>query len=482
MSNHLITNFSGGMNSKVSPLLIKDTECELVVNYNLDKVGALTKRNGYDVFASQPVAAMRVNGLFQYTNTNTPAETTQVMVANVAGNANGIIYYNSSGTWTASKSNDTASLKSRFATFVDYLFRVNGTDVVASSKDVNGGIWGTTNCPATITPAFISVFQDRLYVAKGSASGQLSRVWFSGLPSAAETLPAWEVNDYFDVNPDDGDEIRALENNGNRLLIFKNRALYRWTFGQVEPDRLIGVGTQSQECVKTNLDLGITFFANEYGAYAYTGGRPKLISRKIQDWFDNIPATDVDDMVAETDADHYYLYLSDSMTVGGTTYTKVMAVYTISLNAWTIYTLNTPWRVASKLIQSNSEDIYFGSSNGRTYQWNSGIADDSGGTNGDTAVSIAGEIIFKEQLLNFPSKTDIQNIDTIVQDGMTANLSYQLDRGGDFKPVGKNLIERVNNARLGKEGQTIRVRITDNGASQSVIEGLNIEHNPKKER
>ena len=401
MTQLLKSNFSGGMNAKVSPLLLKDTQVELALNYNLDTTGALTKRNGYDVYASQPVASKTIVGLYQFTHTGTPAESTQMMVANSAADANTVIYYNNGGTWTLSKA-DTAittftnANRYRFATFLDYVFRVNGTAVVATSTNVDGATWGTTDAPTVITPSFIAIYEDRVYVARnGVALG--SRVYFSGLPSS-DAISWTTATDYFDVNPDDGDEITALENNGNRLLIFKNRALYRWKFGSLEPDRLIGIGTKSQECVKTNLDLGITFFANEYGVYAYDGGRPKKISRKIDKWIKACSATDVSGFCAETDDDHYYLYLSDSLTVDSRTYTNVMAVYTISLDAWVIYTLNTPVRVMAKLIISNVEGIYFGSTNGRTYKFDTGTADDSGGAAGATATPIAGEIISKEYI------------------------------------------------------------------------------------
>lgn len=497
--NKLISNLSGGQNNRVSPLIIKDSECELVLNYNLDTVGMLTKRNGYDTYGSQPVAGKQVVGLFQYTNIATTAETTQIMVANSAADANTVIYYNNAGTWTLSLA-DTAITtytnfnRYRFATFLDKVIRVNGTAVVSGSVNVNGATWttaggGDTGLPATITPSFISNFQDRIYLARGG-TGDASRVWFSSLPSVGAT-PAitWTIaTDYFDVNPDDGDQITALENNGNRLLIFKSKAMYRWNWGQTEADRLIGVGTDSQESVKTNFDLGVTFFANRYGVYSYVGDRPKLISRKIEKWFKAIPATSLDDMCAEVDADHYYLYLADSLTVDGRTYTNVMAVYTISLDAWVIYTLNTPVRIMNKLIISGAEDIYFGGAQGRIYKWNSGEADDSGGAAYNEATSINAEIITKEHLLTFPEKTTLENIDVIAIQGGDARVSYQADRNlmgidkGDFTPLKGGLNKRVNTFRVGKEAQTARLRITDNSQKVSVIEAYNFEHKPKNER
>lgn len=484
--NKLITNLAGGMNISTNPIIIRDNEAELIVNYSLDKVGSLTCRPGYDVFASQAVASKRVLGLYQYTNTSTPAETTQVMVVNNSGDTQSVIYYNNSSTWATSKTNDTAITtvtnfnRVRFVTFLDYLFRVNGTDVTASSVDVNGSTWGTTNCPATITPSFISVFKDRVYAARnGTAKG--SRFYFSSLPSAGAI--SWDTtNDWVDVNPDDGDEINALENNGDRLLIFKRRALYRWDYGMVEPDRLIGVGTESQESVKTNLDLGITFFANSKGVYAYTGGRPKKISRKIQPFIDAMAAADWNDVCAECDDDHYYLYLADSLTVNNVIYTNVMAVYNIPLDAWVIYCLNTPVRFMNKLILSGEEWIYFGNNQGRTYKFNSGLEDDSGGASYNTAVPVSTEFIGKEHILTFPNKTNVQRVYFISENAQSATAYYQTDRLGDFKLL-TNLNSRFKASKnIGRECRSFAIKITDSGSVASRIDGYCIEHLPTKEK
>lgn len=467
------------MNVKTSPLIIKDTECEIILNYNLDTVGALTKRNGYTTFLNQPAAGKTIYGMFQFTD-SISTNSNQVMVQNNAGDTAALIYKNGgSGSWSDTTGTHAASLKTRFATFLNYLFRVNSSNVVATTTDLS--TWGTTNAPTTIVPRFVSVFADRVYLAndrRASPNRYPSRVYFSSLPSTAATpVITWSTStDYFDVNPDDGDEITGLENNGNRLLIFKNRALYRWTFGQTEPDRLIGVGTSSQECVKTNFDLGITFFANQRGAYAYTGGRPKLISRKIQPWFDAIPVADVSNFVAEVDADHYYLYLSDSLTVQGRAYTNVMVVYHISLDAWTIYTLGSPLRWMSRYITTApNEAVYFGSTDGRVYQFLSGTTDNN--------AAINGEIVTKEHMLTFPGKTNVEYVDVIARQPVNAKVECFFDRKPD-PTILNSVKDRVSNFRVGagKDVRTCQLRIADNSAFTSIIEGYNIEHIPKPER
>jgi len=345
---------------------------------------------------------------------------------------------------------------------------------------------GTTNAPITITPAYTAVFQDRVYVANGVTSNR-SRFWFSSLPSAGAIT--WDLtNDWVDVNPDDGDVITALENNGNRLLIFKTYSMYRWTFGQVEPDRLIGVGTQSQESVKTNFDVGITFFANPLGIYAYTTGRPKLISRKIQKYIDGV--SNWTNVFGEVDRDHYYLSVGN-ITVDGRVYSNCVFVYNIPLDAWTVFTMGTPITFMARLlgVLGVSYTVTLGSSDGKTYIFTrpTSTVDDVVAITG--GVPIPAEFVSKEYMLNFPQRTNFSWLDVFSQGRIGALVLYDLDRQNLFTPL-ESLTDRVSNFRIpGRECNTLRIKVTETGsqgdssaAPLHSLEGFNIEHNPKEKR
>lgn len=475
MANKLNLNLSGGMNLQTSSLIIKDSEAELVLNYHLDKLGALTKRYGYSIYASQPTTTP-VTGMGQFTDSSTGTNY-QLMVSTTSGS--GRIYYNNAGTWTEALTTDTSSKKTRFVTFIDYVFRVNGADVVKSSA--NASTWGTTNCPATIIPAYAAVFQDRVYLANGISSN-LSRLWYSSLPSAG-AITWTTASDFIDINPDDGDQITALENNGNRLLIFKRRSLYRWTFGQVEPDRLIGVGTSSQESVKTNFDVGITFFANQFGVYAYTTGRPKLISRKIQPFIDGV--SDWAEVYGEVDRDHYYLFVGN-VTVDGRSYVNTMLVYNIPLDAWVVYTLGDKVTWMSRFIVTQPiEKIYLGGNTGKTYLFLDGKTDYSPTTSSaepQNVRSISAEFVSKEYILSFPNRTNLNWIDVFSSMRVEAGVFYDVDRQNDFVEVG-NVTQSVTNFRTSKrECNSVRIKIADNSKNDSVVNGFNFEHEPKEKR
>lgn len=486
--NKTYLNLVGGMNVKVGPLIAKDDECELAHNYILDTIGTVQKRGGYGRFLfTPPVANKSVIGLYSFVKAS-DSSTTQLMVVNNSGNSASVLYYGSGGVWTISSlTASTASARAYFFTFVDYVFRTNGADVVNSSTD--SANWGTTYCPGVITPKFGKVFQDRAYVAHGGSTNK-SRVWLSSLPSSGAIT--WDVtNDYFDVNPDDGDEITGLENNGNRLLIFKHRALYRWNFGQVEPDRVIGVGTDSQDSVATNFDLGITFFANKNGVYTYTGNRPKLISRKIQPYIAAV--SNWSTVYGGVDNDHYYLHVGN-LTVAGRTFNNCVLVYHISLDAWTVFSLGNQVTVMSTLINVSSttsgQELCFGATDGATYVTTFALQVVNGQppyTSDYTAANISAEFISKEYLLSFPDRTNLNWIDIFSRFRGNGVVFYDLDRQDLFQELQDPLIQRITNIRIpSRECNSVRVRVVDVGTSadqtSSDIEGFNFEHERKGKR
>lgn len=497
MANKINLNLSGGMNAKTSPLIIKDNECELALNYTLNKLGGLEKRAGYSQYSNQPQVGKRVLGLYEFragTTYKAPVGTKVQLMAieNTDANAKKIYSTTSGANWTERATYALYGQKSRWASFLGNVIHLDGTATTAV-KSSNGTSWATgapapTGTTTGAVMAEVKVFQDRVY-AMGSAStvtGGIftnsnfgSKVFFSSLPDVNATTITYAEADNFDVNPDDNDAIVGCENNGNRLLIFKHDSMYRWTYGQVEADRLIGVGTSAIESVRTNFDVGITFFANAKGVFAYTGSRPKLISRKIQPYIDAV--TDWTDVCAEVDDDHYYLSVGD-ITVNGRTFTNAVLVYHISLDAWTIFTLADRPVVFARMYGSSTTkmSIYFGSSTGKVFKFLDSSTDDAG-----TAIQC--DFISKEHMLSYPERTNVTWIDIFSQNPSAASVSYDLDRNADliatnYMTVGIASTRITNFKTPMRECNSIRIRITDNSKFASSVEGYNIEHEPKAKR
>jgi len=340
---------------------------------------------------------------------------------------------------------------------------------------------GAANCMLTYKFKYICIWEDRIYVLNDNTTNKKpSRISWSSLPISGNPLTVtWAYNgttdagkDAADINPDDNDEITWGEPFGKRLLIFKTKGLYNWTFGQVEPDKIIDVGTPQGRTVKQT--QGLCFFANEEGVYSYNGeSQPILISKKVQPFIDAI--SDFTSLRAEVDSDHYKLYIGD-VTVDGKTYSNTMLVYCLSVNGWHIETypfeIKSMARFQKKTLGTTEiyDSIYVGDDDGFVYRLGTGTSDYLG----TVAQPIAGRIITKEYpLYNFPSYSDLNNLDFLAQQATGAKVNYRIERG-DWKPW-KDLQRRITSDKISGKGRTLQFSITDNSTTTSQIEGFSIE-------
>jgi len=362
-------DFSGGQNDKVVNHLMLDSEVRLAENCVLDEIGSLKKRQGYSQIGAQITAGTVILGNYYFVDKD---ETHSQHIVVCADDADTLVdaYYNDSGTWTkiTGVTDWTNGKKVRFESFLDRVFFTNGYNAPKSWS--GSGSADTTDLSNAPTCKYIRVYQDRIYLANEPASNP-SRVYFSSVPSSGTVT--WDtIDDWLDVNPEDGDTITGLAENSGRLLIFKNNAMFRWNGKSTDADPIIDIGTSSQESVKTM--NGITYFFNRYGVYAYDGGMPYLISRKIQKWIDGIDQTALEDVNAEVDGDHYCLAVGN-VTVDGTNYKNVVLVYNIHLKGWTVWTLKNRARALEHYYSSGARLISFGDDNGEVFKLNDGNSD-----------------------------------------------------------------------------------------------------------
>ena len=469
-------DLSGGMDSQTSKIFIKNNECELIQNYHLDNVGSLTKRNGIAYLIGQTVDNMNILNMFYFKDSQGTDYSNVLVAVNPTGAATSVIKKISSNAWANSQTGNIASAIPYFTTFIDYVFRTNGSDAMASSADLSS--WGTTNCLATLLPKYCCVWEDRIYAANdNSATKYPSRLYWSSLPSGTPLAVTWNAaTQYADINPDDNDNITWIEPCGKKMLIFKNKALYNWTFGQVVPDKIVDIGTPQGLTVKKI--GGMVFFLgnhnNKYGVYAYTGEtQPILISKKVKPFIDAIST--ITDCRAEVNDDHYYLYIGD-VTVAGITYGNTMLVYTLSTKSWHIETY--PFEVKSmarferKTLGTTEiyDDIYLGDDDGFVYRKGTGTSDYLG----TTAKPINGKIITKEYPLpSFPLASNLDNLYFLAYQATGSKVNYRIDRGNWNS--WKDLTERITSGKISGKAKTLQFSITDNSTTTSQIEGFSIE-------
>ena len=393
--------------------------------------------------------------------------------------------------WSKSLEDDTKNLKTRFVDFLDRAIRVNGTDAI---KEFDGSSWSTTGDPINPddapTGSLIETFIDRIYIAGNSSFPD--RIYASSLPDVTGNI-SWDTSTniidktgsngfWIDINPEDGQNITAIERNGTNLLIFKERSIYTWNGTSTQPDLLVDIGTISQESVITihNITFFIGRSKKNIGIYAYTGGYPKLISRKVKKWIDGIDQSNLGNIKAGADEDNIYFYIGTITFTGDDIYedrisTNTWLVYNIAQDSWKAYDNLLP-RAFGYFKSSGQELLIFGDNNGKVFEFGQGETDDSG----DSQTPIEMEIISREESFGAPEvPKELMQVDVLTRRGFNTNVNYRYDRREEFKSLGAvdgrfSTLDAPEKYDSDNRGKTLQIQFTDFSNYQSSIDGYTI--------
>jgi hypothetical protein len=324
---------SKGVVASVGSRLAPASSVAHAVNFEFDStIGEATVRKGTDAVGTGSLSGA-AHGLFQFVDSEAGANSRLLLTG-----ANGTTFYlNGSDVWTSALTGDTAGLKTRFATFLDRVVRVNGTD---ACKAWNGGIgtaWETSGGPLDIgnmpRGKYVMVYKDQVLTA--GVTGYPDTVYISSVPDSSTMTISWSSgNRSITVNPDDRGNITGFGKIGNVALIFKDDGMFRWNNRATDADQVIDVGCSSQESVCVGGDV-LTFW-NRDGAWLTKGEYPVCISKPIQPWIDAVSADELDDVATGTDGDHFF-YSVGNVTKDGRTFSNVVFRYSINTHEWAVY-------------------------------------------------------------------------------------------------------------------------------------------------
>lgn len=297
--------------------------------------------------------AYQIKGLHSYRGAS---GTRELLVAsgNTGGAIDIFIYDSSTDTFTPQSRSYTAGSTVEMATFIDRVFITNIND---ASETYNGTTFSTsdqlTDAPKAKYPL---PYLDRMYFAYIDVTGttHYSRVAYSTIPDVDGNI-SWDPTvNYFDVARDDGDIIKGLGENSNRLLIFKEHSLYRWDTNQLFKVPA-APGTGSSRTIK-NLQ-GRTIYLHRSGLWLYDGNVSSLISRPIQDVIDSISSLNIGSACAWVDGDEYFCYVGDIDT-GELEVDDCVLVYNIATKAVTLESVVHPILAATEHIDDSSDVEY----------------------------------------------------------------------------------------------------------------------------
>lgn len=206
-----IGDFSGGLVDKVSPHLLAENQSGDCRNVIADTFGKLSVRKGQERWNNTALAGSAVQGMhaYYYGSADVLVEPNRKLIAVCNGEA--LVVTNNSR--TVIKTGLDTVLAVGFETCVNYMVAFNG-------KDTPWKYDGTTvsalvNAPASGTCPVLH--KEKLFVIYDADTIRWSNSF------APEEYPA--VN-YWDFDIGDGDKLKALVSDEDRLYVFKSRSIF----------------------------------------------------------------------------------------------------------------------------------------------------------------------------------------------------------------------------------------------------------------
>jgi len=484
-------DYSGGVVQATGRLVKLDNECEVIQNGELDTIGPIHKVRGY----TQRGATVNSNyNILGAVNAYKPSDGTrkQIVVADGLASSDAYTYNPITDAWTKHNLSLTSGSKAEFESFLDGFFMVNFTE--ATRWNDLAQWYTTTNVTNAAKAKYIKQYLSRIYLAYVVSGGTTypSRVTYSDLPSGTPMTVAWnDTVNHFDVDTEDGDVIKGLEVNANRLLIFKENSLHRYDTNTRY--KVPGCpGTVSSRSIG-NIQ-GWTLYLHSTGIWGYDGSSSRLLSRKIKDIIDGIATKSFINACCWIKGDHYYLYVGDiNNPKTGLTISKCLIDYDVAKTAFTWRSLekeplifcNYPddrsgvtynsatitYNDADTMynaLMSAEERVYFGNTDGAVYQFDTGMNYDGS--------SITFLIETKDYYLGYPSLYKLlQKVQVFVDSGKGVTIQFKMD-DKDWKTLGR--VDKTQTELIFPDAsrcQRVRFRVSESSkGGRFAFEGLEI--------
>ena len=358
---------NGGLNDKLSPIIINNNEASAIRNVNFTLGGAIEKRTGFASDNNAHLGGSSVNGLFQFRQKSG----TDFFIQTVG---NKIFKMDSfDGTWD----DITGALTIASSSTVLFDFTTANDNLIATNRDNPVITWdGSGNAEALSgSPPqgrWVAFHQNIVFLANTSTNP--SRIQFSNVLDE-ET---WTSTDFIDVAANDGTEITGLAILLDALYIFKEESIYRLS-GTNRDDFVLSrmvtdIGTVAGHSIQV-INNKIIFHARD-GIYLYDGGINVIkISSKIEESLDDLVfARNKFSVSADLKPlNQYWL----SVTDGSGSKHNLILIYDYFHNAWTKY-IGIEANAMAMVIDNDGQDqLYTGdASRGFFFKQNSGNSDD----------------------------------------------------------------------------------------------------------
>lgn len=373
----ILKDNTGGLNSKASPLFLKNNESSDLQNIDLDTDGALNKRKGYSLYNST-VLSENADSLYYYTKNNSDA-----WMITCAGN----IYKTDSfdGTWDdiTGTTAITADTRASIVTFDDTVIISNGVDKVQEWDGTGTCSDNDVYADIVLSKAkYLAVYQNKLVFANVTVDGTYypDRVYFSDTQDKDGHSGV-----YITIGFDDGDEITGVIVLGSYLYALKKNSIYRIRgTGEITVPYTFDKTSATEGCIapySIQTANNMIIYLSDKGLTVFDGTSSKVISTRIKPTLDNLDGDlkiDASSVIFK-ELNQYWLSISD----GGED--DRIVIWDYHHNAFLLHEGIHGRALLSLIDSDNNERLYFSDFNGYVYRSNQGYNDNPSGV--ETAVN-----------------------------------------------------------------------------------------------
>jgi hypothetical protein len=276
-------SFTGGLNLRADQFNLGEGESPALLNVSVDPRGGVERRDSIDALNSTALPNSII-ALGSHSETPVGGGADQILAACLSSGGSTVeLHYSTGGNFADMElSSATATLTGTtapfFVTFNDFTYIGNGALFSTSYSTVK---WSGANDITRLTPdidgsdghfptaRYATTWGERVWVAYTveSTTTYANRIRFSKINDAEN----WTATDYIDIDiGEHGDRITGIVADGDRLLIFKQNAvyaLYGFDTDSFQVQNITRVVGSVDGCLPISTPYGVFFWYAQEGLY-----------------------------------------------------------------------------------------------------------------------------------------------------------------------------------------------------------------------
>jgi len=375
-------NFSGGLNTRDSAVLIRNSESPDMQNIILDETGPLQIRPGTAKFLDSPLNEGPLTSLYEYVDSNGGVH--------LLAFSEDTLKVRSGGSWSNLKTGLPVGSRVEFITnTVDgkcyiatgegyYSFDGSNFEEVSEYSPTDDEVveFGVNQMPAN--PWIIIFHKSRIWVVDKDSPDTIA---FCGHDiEGTIKYNYFPANYRIGVSSKRGEDITGVTTFRDRIYLFTKNTI--WTIYGGEPEdfmlvqELNSIGSVAHRSI-VEISNNLFFLGND-GVYMYDGTTPHSISGKIPTYIDKIDKSKRKDSIAVKKGSSYLLAVPEEnnndliLQFNTEIISELYEEHGLSLNAWMVHRGFSPL----DFFENREGELLFGCSDGYVREYGKGNTDD----------------------------------------------------------------------------------------------------------